>query len=81
MAIYDLDRSNRIEYRILEGTFFLCETELFAAGGGGEAHRLQDVRLHRGGEGRLDQVYPVSRRSASGQTVALESHYLHLLPF
>ena len=31
-------------------------------GGGGEAHRVQDVRLNRGGEGRVDQEHPVSTK-------------------
>ena len=29
-------------------------------GGGGEAHRVPDVSQHRGGEGGVDQVHPVS---------------------
>ena len=50
-------------------------------GGGGEAHRVQDVRVHRGGERRLDQVHPVSRPSASGQIVATRYNNFSLFSF
>ena len=48
------------------------------AGCGREAHGVQDVGVHGGGEGRLDQVYPVSGCSASGQSVAMLSLFFGL---
>ena len=51
------------------------------AGCGREAHCVQDVGLDGGGEGRLDQVHPVSRPSASGQIVATHCHDFSLFSF